>query len=106
MGLFILMMKSGLFLPCAEAHIYPFEKVLADIKAGVKASLAKKHTPIEVNFPMTAEFRFTRLEKACEIKANLEKVLKNGVEFGEDCHVITAKLENFKELEILLRGKL
>ena len=30
-GLFILMAKSGLFLPCAEAHIYPFEKVLADI---------------------------------------------------------------------------
>lgn len=30
-GLFILMMKSGLFLPCAEAHIYPFQKVLADI---------------------------------------------------------------------------
>ena len=30
-GLFILMMKSGLFLPCAEAHIYPFENVLADI---------------------------------------------------------------------------
>ena len=30
-GLFILMMKSGMFLPCAEAHIYPFEKVLADI---------------------------------------------------------------------------
>ena len=30
-GLFILMMKSGLFLPCAEARIYPFEKILADI---------------------------------------------------------------------------
>ena len=30
-GLFILMMKSGLFLPCAEAHIYPFEKIYADI---------------------------------------------------------------------------
>ena len=30
-GLFILMMKSGLFLPCAGACIYPFEKVLADI---------------------------------------------------------------------------
>lgn len=30
-GLFILMTKSGLFLPCAEAHIYPFENVLADI---------------------------------------------------------------------------
>lgn len=30
-GLFILMTKAGLFLPCAEAHIYPFEKVLADI---------------------------------------------------------------------------
>ena len=30
-GLFILMMKSGMFLPCAEAHIYPFEKVLADV---------------------------------------------------------------------------
>lgn len=30
-GLFILMMKSGIFLPCAEACIYPFEKVMADI---------------------------------------------------------------------------
>ncbi len=30
-GLFILMMKSGLFLPCAEAHIYPYEKIFADI---------------------------------------------------------------------------
>ena len=30
-GLFVLMAKSGMFLPCAEAHIYPFEKVLADI---------------------------------------------------------------------------
>lgn len=30
-GLFILMTKSGLFLPCAEAHIYPFEKIMADI---------------------------------------------------------------------------
>ena len=30
-GLFILMMKSGLFLPCAEAQIYPFENILADI---------------------------------------------------------------------------
>ena len=30
-GLFLLMTKSGLFLPCAEASIYPFEKVLADI---------------------------------------------------------------------------
>lgn len=30
-GLFILMAKSGMFLPCAEARIYPYEKVLADI---------------------------------------------------------------------------
>ena len=30
-GLFVLMMKSGMFLPCAEAHIYPFKKILADI---------------------------------------------------------------------------
>ena len=30
-GLFILMMKTGLFLPCAEAEIYPYEKVFADI---------------------------------------------------------------------------
>lgn len=30
-GLFILMAKAGMFLPCAEAHIYPFKKVLADI---------------------------------------------------------------------------
>lgn len=30
-GLFILMAKSGLFLPCLGAKIYPFKKVFADI---------------------------------------------------------------------------
>ncbi len=30
-GLFIIMMKTGLFLPCAEAHIYPYDKIFADI---------------------------------------------------------------------------
>lgn len=30
-GLFILMAKSGIFLPCTNAKIYPFEKVFADI---------------------------------------------------------------------------
>ncbi len=30
-GLFLLMTKSGLFLPCLGAKIYPFEKVFADI---------------------------------------------------------------------------
>ena len=30
-GLFVLMTKTGMFLPCAEALIYPFEKVFADI---------------------------------------------------------------------------
>ncbi len=30
-GLFLLMTNSGMFLPCAEAHIYPFKTVFADI---------------------------------------------------------------------------
>ena len=30
-GLFILMANSGMFLPCDEAHIYPFKSVFADI---------------------------------------------------------------------------
>ena len=30
-GLFILMAKSGLFLPCTMAKIYPFKEILADI---------------------------------------------------------------------------
>ena len=30
-GLFILMSKAGMFLPCQNAKIYPFEKVFADI---------------------------------------------------------------------------
>lgn len=30
-GLFILMAKSGMFLPCTFAKLYPFEKVFADI---------------------------------------------------------------------------
>ncbi|HNW26777.1 MAG TPA: hypothetical protein PKI94_08330, partial [Candidatus Gastranaerophilaceae bacterium] len=38
-GLFILMAKAGLFLPCLEAKIYPFEKVFADI--GDEQSIAQ-----------------------------------------------------------------
>lgn len=30
-GIFVLMAKVGMFLPCQEAKLYPFEKVLADI---------------------------------------------------------------------------
>ena len=30
-GLFILMAKAGMFLPCANAKVYPFENVFADI---------------------------------------------------------------------------
>lgn len=30
-GLFILMAKAGLFLPCSEAKVYPFKNVFADI---------------------------------------------------------------------------
>ncbi len=38
-GLFILMAKAGLFLPCLEAKIYPFKKVFADI--GDEQSIAQ-----------------------------------------------------------------
>lgn len=38
-GLFILMAKAGLFLPCNEAKIYPFENVFADI--GDEQSIAQ-----------------------------------------------------------------
>ena len=30
-GLFLLMTKSGMFLPCKDAHIYPYKNVFADI---------------------------------------------------------------------------
>lgn len=38
-GLFIIMAKAGLFLPCSEAKIYPFEHVFADI--GDEQSIAQ-----------------------------------------------------------------
>lgn len=38
-GLFILMTKAGLFLPCSEAKIYPFDKIFADI--GDEQSIAQ-----------------------------------------------------------------
>ena len=38
-GLFILMTKAGLFLPCSEAKIFPFEKIFADI--GDEQSIAQ-----------------------------------------------------------------
>ena len=81
------------------------ENVLKYIKSSVKRALQERHEPIAVKFLMTAEFRYTRLERACEIKCNLENILKNGVDFGEDCHVVKTILEDFYELEIFLRGK-
>ena len=38
-GLFVLMTKAGLFLPCSEAKIYPFKRVFADI--GDEQSIAQ-----------------------------------------------------------------
>lgn len=38
-GLFILMTKAGMFLPCNEAKVYPFENVFADI--GDEQSIAQ-----------------------------------------------------------------
>ena len=38
-GLFLLMAKSGLFLPCSEAKIFPFAKIFADI--GDEQSIAQ-----------------------------------------------------------------
>lgn len=38
-GLFILMAKAGLFVPCSEAKLFPFEKVFADI--GDEQSIAQ-----------------------------------------------------------------
>lgn len=38
-GLFVLMTKAGMFLPCSEAKVYPFENVLADI--GDEQSIAQ-----------------------------------------------------------------
>jgi len=38
-GLFLLMAKAGLFLPCNEAKVYPFQKVFADI--GDEQSIAQ-----------------------------------------------------------------
>lgn len=38
-GLFILMTKAGLFLPCSEAKVHPFENVFADI--GDEQSIAQ-----------------------------------------------------------------
>lgn len=38
-GLFLLMMKAGLFLPCAEAKIFPFSNIFADI--GDEQSIAQ-----------------------------------------------------------------
>lgn len=88
-----------------EADLFGETEVLEAIKVGVKNAIQTSHVPIEVKFPMQAEFRFTKLEMACEWKRNLENVLKNGVEFGEDCNVIKTTVENFEELKYLLRGK-
>lgn len=38
-GLFVLMAKAGMFLPCSEAKVYPFENVFADI--GDEQSIAQ-----------------------------------------------------------------
>jgi len=41
-GLFILMTKAGMFLPCAEAKVFPYDNVFADIgdEQGIEQSLS------------------------------------------------------------------
>lgn len=88
-----------------QAELFGAEAVLAAIQAGAKKALQQTHTPTKVQFPLQAEFRFSTVEMACDWKHNLENVLTNGVEFGEDCNVVKATLLNFAELKTFLRGR-
>ena len=108
-GLFILMMKSGMFLPCAEAHIYPFKKVLADIgdEQSILQSLStfSAHMKNVIEILNTADSEtFILLDELCagtdpQEGAILAEVILNDLAKKEAISVITTHYGELKTLE-------
>lgn len=108
-GLFILMAKSGLFLPCAEAHIYPFEKVLADVgdEQSILQSLStfSSHMKNVISILKNADKEsFILIDELCagtdpqEGAILAEVILKEFVKKGA-CSLITTHYGELKTLE-------
>ena len=81
-----------------SAHFREKGELLKEIYEQAKACVGDAIQPQRLQFPATLEVRFTRLEDAVK---RFERVRGYGqvVEFGEDGHVLVAKLNTYADLE-------
>ena len=110
-GLFLLMAKSGMFLPCAEAHIYPFEKVLADIgdEQSILQSLStfSSHMKNVIDILKLADKKtFVLIDELCagtdpQEGAILAEVIMKSLAKKEALSVITTHYGELKTLEFI-----
>lgn len=110
-GLFLLMAKSGMFLPCAEAHIYPFEKVLADIgdEQSILQSLStfSSHMKNVIDILKLADKEtFVLIDELCagtdpQEGAILAEVIMKSLAKKEALSVITTHYGELKTLEFI-----
>lgn len=78
------------------------DKVLQDIYNGVRKSVNKKHDLYPLSFPCTIEVRYTRMELAEFYYERNTKEFGIKVDYKEDAHTLTAKINNIDELRMFL----
>ena len=107
-GLFILMMRAGLFLPCADAKIYPFKQVFADIgdAQSIQQSLStfSSHmTNIIEILNKSDEKTFVILDEICAGTDPTEGALlaKTILEYLAEKHVTSIVTTHYGELKSL-----
>ena len=110
-GLFLLMTKSGIFLPCAEARIHPFEKILADIgdEQSILQNLStfSSHMKNVINILKLADKdTFVLIDELCagtdpQEGAILAEIIMKNLAKKEAFSVITTHYGELKTLEFI-----
>ncbi len=77
-------------------------EVLSEIYAGVKRAVAADIRPVRLKTPCTFKVRFTRAEKAAEVKEKLFGRFGKTVSYGEDSHILVASIDSAQELRYFL----
>ena len=79
------------------------EKVLKrKLKAGVKKAIKTESETKRFNFPAKVEIRYTRTERAGEIKDILGEKFNLNAEYSGDAHTLTLTVNNYTELKAIL----
>lgn len=85
-----------------KARFLDDDKVLQNIYNGVRKSVNKNHDLYPLSFPCTLEVRYTRMELAEVYYEKINKEFELKVEYKDDAHTLTAKINDINELRMFL----